>query len=149
MPLRSSRFLYSSLLSGVVSPLIAPVSFRGRFQFAPNIRPAFASHRRLHQAVWPPLIFVNFLLALWAYKVCDKEMRLNTVQCLTLIIFQNKLIYLPYIPLGARKETIQEYEAQLLGVDWTTTKVRTRDGRKLSTCIAEIRLVHVHGVQLY
>jgi len=31
-------------------------------------------------------------------------MRLNMVQCIMLIIFQNKLIYLPYIPYGARKE---------------------------------------------
>ena len=89
------------------------------------------------------------LLALWAYKVCDKEMRLNIVQCLTLIIFQNKLIYLPYLPFGARKETILDYTPELLGFDWMTPKVRTRDGRKLSTCVAEIRLVQVHGFQLY
>lgn len=128
---------------------MAHFSSRKRFQFAPNIRPPFSSHRHLQSAFWPPLLVVNLLVALWAYKVCDKEMRLNTVQCLTLIIFQNKLIYLPYLPLGARKETIQEYESQLLGFDWTTTKVKTRDGRKLSTCVAEIRLVHVHGFQLY
>lgn len=56
-----------------------------------------------------------------------------------LIIFQNKLIYLPYIPVGARKESIQEYLPQLLGVDWTTSEVKTPDGKSLSTCVAEIR----------
>jgi uncharacterized protein len=66
-----------------------------------------------------------------------------------LIIFQNKLIYLPYIPLGARKEEIKDYRSQLLGYDWTTTEVRTRDGKKLSTCVAEIRLVHMRASELY
>jgi hypothetical protein len=56
-----------------------------------------------------------------------------------LIILQNKLIYLPYIPFGARQETIQEYRPQLLGFDWTTTEVRTRDGKKLVACVSEIR----------
>ena len=66
-----------------------------------------------------------------------------------LIIFQNKLIYLPYIPLGARNEEIQDYSPQLQGYDWVTTEVRTRDGKKLSTCVAEIRLVHMHASELY
>jgi hypothetical protein len=58
-----------------------------------------------------------------------------------LIILQNKLIYLPYIPFGARQETIQEYSPQLLGFDWTTTEVRTRDGKKLVACVSEIRFL--------
>lgn len=64
------------------------------------------------------------------------------------IIFQNKLIYLPYIPYGARKETIQDYTSDLLGPDWTTTEVRTRDGKKLSTCVTEIRLASLHAETL-
>ena len=65
-----------------------------------------------------------------------------------MIIFQNKLIYLPYIPYGARNETIQDYTPQLLGLDWTSTEVRTRDGKKLSTCVAEIRLALLQAVTL-
>ena len=79
---------------------------------------------------------------------CSIRMRLITVQCIMMIIFQNKLIYLPYIPYGARKETIQDYTPQLLGLDWTTSEVRTRDGKKLSTCVAEIRLVLLHAATL-
>lgn len=65
-----------------------------------------------------------------------------------MIIFQNKLIYLPYIPYGARKETIQDYTLHLLGVDWTTTEVKTQDGKKLSTCVTEIRLANPHAETL-
>jgi len=79
MTIRASHFLSSSLLSGRGCPSIAPLSYRKRFQFAPNIRPAISLHRHLHSAIWPPLIFVNLLLTLWAYKVCDKEMRLIMV----------------------------------------------------------------------
>ena len=79
MTFRSSRFLCSSLLSGRSCPSIAPLLYRKRFQFAPSIRPAISSHRQFHSAIWTPLIFVNVLLALWAYKVCDKEMRLIIV----------------------------------------------------------------------
>ena len=148
MAFRTPHFLYSSLLSGISCRTPAPVGWRKRFQFAPATSPAIGSDRKLHSAIWPPLIFVNLLLALWAYKVCDKRMRLIMMQCLTLIIFQNKLIYLPYLPFGARKETIQDYTPGLLGLDWMTTKVRTRDGRKLSACVAEIRLAPVNGFQL-
>ena len=97
--------------------------------------------RTLHTALWPPLVFGELLLALWAYKVDTLSCGLILLQCLMLIIFQNKLIYLPYIPVGARKETIQEYRTQLLGFDWTTSEVRTPDGKSLSTCVAKIRLV--------
>ena len=62
------------------------------------------------------------------------------LQSLMLIAFQNKLIYLPYIPPGARNETIKDYHLQLLGFDWKTTEVRTRDGKRLGTCVAQIRL---------
>ena len=94
----------------------------------------------MHTALWPPLVFGELLLALWAYKVDTLSCGLILLQCLMLIIFQNKLIYLPYIPVGARKETIQEYRTQLLGFDWTTSEVRTPDGKSLSTCVAQIRL---------
>lgn len=57
-----------------------------------------------------------------------------------LIAFQNKLIYLPYIPPGARNESLKDYQPQLLGFDWKTTEVKTRDGKRLGTCVAEIRL---------
>jgi len=66
------------------------------------------------------------------------------VQCLMLILFQNKLIYLPYIPLGARTETIKQYIPQLLGFDWTTAEIITRDGKKLTACVAQIRLTLLH-----
>ena len=51
-----------------------------------------------------------------------------------LIILQNKLIYLPYLPPGARQETIEDYLPQLLGLDWTTTEVRDPRFREV-TCM--------------
>jgi hypothetical protein len=136
MTSRSFHFLCSSLLSGRGWCFRPPLSYRNWVQFPPKSRPAIPSQRLLHSGLWPPFFFANLLVVVLAYKVWDKQMRLIIVQCLTLIIFQNKLIYLPYIPFGA---------PQVLGVDWTVTKVKTRDGTKLSTCVAQIRLVHVHA----
>lgn len=116
-------------------------NYPNRRIFFPSVRGATGAHHSLHTALWPPLVFAQLLLSLWAYKVCHKQARLNMVQCLMMIIFQNKLIYLPYIPYGARKETIQDYIPQLLGFNWATLEIKTRDGERLTTCTAEIRLV--------
>jgi uncharacterized protein len=123
-------------------------NYRNRRIFFPSTQGAIIAHHSLHTALWPPLVFAQLLLALWAYKVCYKQARLNMVQCLMMIIFQNKLIYLPYIPYGARKETIQDYVPQLLGFDWTTLEINTRDDKKLTTCVAEIRFVQLHASTL-
>ena len=147
MRLRPTALLYNKIIS---PPRPCLLTSRLRilplhFEFGIPLR-AFAPHRSLHTALWPPLVFANILLALWAYKVRfvfsdNRRMRLNFgwAQCMMLIILQNKLIYLPYIPSGARQETIEQYRPQLLGLDWTTTEVRTRDSKKLLACVAEIR----------
>ena len=35
----------------------------------PSSARAINAHRSLHTALWPPLVFAQLLLALWAYKV--------------------------------------------------------------------------------
>jgi pimeloyl-ACP methyl ester carboxylesterase len=48
-----------------------------------------------------------------------------------MILFQNKIIYMPYIPLGARGESIEEYVGQCGGVEWEKRTVVTGDGEVL------------------
>jgi len=139
MTARFTRAVHTKLLSTKLHSPVDPRHIRVRSRAVVELYAL--GQRSIHTAFWPPLVLGQLLFGLWAYKVEHfLSCTLISLQCLMLIIFQNKLIYLPYIPAGARKETIQEYRPQLLGFDWTTSEVRTRDGKSLSTCVAEIRL---------
>ncbi|RUP50468.1 Alpha/Beta hydrolase protein [Jimgerdemannia flammicorona] len=52
-----------------------------------------------------------------------------------LVLFQNKLIYLPYIPLGARKERLTSQHA--LSMDIREVTVTARDGTLLRGLVAQ------------
>ncbi|SCV67245.1 BQ2448_5891 [Microbotryum intermedium] len=76
-------------------------------------------------------IGIGFPIVLWTYK------------CTMMVLFQRKIIYLPFLPLGGRKETLlpaedrsPQLEKELGGFDWTelecTSRARsTRWGRKV------------------
>ncbi|KAI9665306.1 MAG: hypothetical protein M1831_001743 [Alyxoria varia] len=49
----------------------------------------------------PPAVFLGLLLALWAYK------------CLMMVIFQNKIIYMPSVPPFSRREEISHNASSL------------------------------------
>ncbi|ROT35003.1 hypothetical protein SODALDRAFT_353430 [Sodiomyces alkalinus F11] len=99
----------------------------------PGSRPRLAglplmSRRDLHsQMFWlPPLMFVGLLGALWIWK------------CAMMIVFQNKIIYMPGLPPNARRERIQDYARECGGVVWEERRTRAADGTDLALCVASV-----------
>ncbi|KAE8162271.1 Alpha/Beta hydrolase protein [Aspergillus tamarii] len=74
----------------------------------------------------PPLIFVGLLLALWTWK------------CFWIVVLQDKLLYLSWLPPLARSEKIADYEAECRPVQWTEKQIRSLDGTKLAVCEGRI-----------
>ncbi|RAL10204.1 alpha/beta hydrolase family protein [Aspergillus homomorphus CBS 101889] len=70
----------------------------------------------------PPTIFLGLLLALWTWK------------CLWIVLLQDKLLYLAWLPPLSRSEKIEDYERECRPVQWTETQIRSLDGTKLSVC---------------
>ncbi|RAK96486.1 alpha/beta hydrolase [Aspergillus ibericus CBS 121593] len=74
----------------------------------------------------PPLIFTGLLLSLWAWK------------CFWIVVMQEKLLYLTWLPPFARSEKIADYQAECKPVVWEGHQIRSRDGTKLSICEGHI-----------
>ncbi|PWY81727.1 alpha/beta-hydrolase [Aspergillus sclerotioniger CBS 115572] len=70
----------------------------------------------------PPLIFTGLLLSLWAWK------------CFWIVVMQEKLLYLTWLPPFARSEKIADYEGECRPVRWEEHQIRSRDGTKLAVC---------------
>ncbi|TVY54294.1 Monoacylglycerol lipase ABHD12, partial [Lachnellula suecica] len=94
----------------------------------PLIRPhqhrTFLTH--IPTVLLPPLVFSGLLLALWTWK------------CLMMVVFQNKIIYMPGLPPNARREKIDDYRRQCGGVEWREEKIRSLDGTLISLCVASV-----------
>ncbi|KAL6801170.1 hypothetical protein GGI42DRAFT_343237 [Trichoderma sp. SZMC 28013] len=84
--------------------------------------------RQIHlgQVFMPPLIFTGLFLALWCYK------------CIMLVLFQNAIIYNPFLPPNARSMTISEFSRQCGGVEWKEDRIKSLDGTEIALCISEI-----------
>lgn len=77
------------------------------------------------QIFWlPPLMFFGLLGGLWIWK------------CAMMIVFQNKIIYMPGMPPNARRERIEDYVRQCGGVQWEEHRIRAEDGTNLALCVA-------------
>ncbi|KAF2721378.1 alpha/beta-hydrolase [Polychaeton citri CBS 116435] len=74
----------------------------------------------------PPTVFIGLLLGLWAYK------------CFMTVIFQDKIIYMPYMPPFARGEKIENYAKAGAGIEWREVRIRSLDGVKISLCVGEL-----------
>lgn len=72
--------------------------------------------------LYPPAIFVGLLLGLWTWK------------CFWIIVMQNKLLYLSWLPPFSRSDRIAEYEAECKPVHWEEKQIRSLDGTKLAVC---------------
>ncbi|KAF8437039.1 hypothetical protein BGX38DRAFT_1098852 [Terfezia claveryi] len=81
---------------------------------------------RIHPVILSPLVFAGLLITLWFYK------------CLMMIIFQNKIIYMPGVPLGARRERIDDYAGMCSGIKWKEVQIPTSDGHLLRGAVAEV-----------
>lgn len=74
----------------------------------------------------PPIIFIGLLVTLWTWK------------CFWIIMMQNKLLYLTWLPPFTRSDTISEYESQCKPVEWKEMQIRSSDGTKLAICEGSI-----------
>ena len=55
-----------------------------------------------------------------------------------LVVFQNKIIYMPSVPPFSRSEKIEDYAASCRGVVWRQEKTRAADGTRLALAVGEI-----------
>lgn len=88
------------------------------------IRSRYDRHHFSLQAIpavlLPPVVFTGLLVTLWTYK------------CLMMIVFQNKIIYMPSIPPFSRSEKISDYTSQCVPVVWEEIRIKSLDGTPLA-----------------
>ena len=87
---------------------------------------AFTSISTIPPPLLIPLIFTSLLVVLWTYK------------CLMMIIFQNKIIYMPSMPPFARSERIADYAAVCRPVLWREERVKGRDGVDVALAVGGV-----------
>lgn len=73
-----------------------------------------------------PSIFAGMTVALWTFK------------CASLVLFQNKIIYMPYLPPYSRRETLRDYEPECGVVTWRPATIQSAGGNKLALAIGEL-----------
>ncbi|KAL2841686.1 Alpha/Beta hydrolase protein [Aspergillus pseudoustus] len=86
----------------------------------PGVRPLFTE--AIPPVLVPPVIFVGLLLTLWTWK------------CFWIVVLQDKLLYLSWLPPLSRSENIADYAGEFRGVQWTEKSIRSLDGTKLALC---------------
>ncbi|KAK0734967.1 hypothetical protein B0T26DRAFT_634282 [Lasiosphaeria miniovina] len=57
-----------------------------------------------------------------------------------LVVFQNKIIYMPGLPPNARSEHIEDYASSCGGIQWREERTKTVDGKDLAIAVATIPL---------
>jgi hypothetical protein len=84
--------------------------------------------RQIHigQVLMPPAIFTGLFLALWCYK------------CIMLVLFQNAIIYNPFLPPNARSMRISDFSRQCGGIEWREDRIKSLDGTEIALCISEM-----------
>ena len=80
----------------------------------------------LIQILTPPCVFSGLVVTLWLYK------------CLMLVLFQNRIIYMPSIPPFSRSERLLDYQASCKPVHWKHHFIRSSDGVRLSILEGEV-----------
>ncbi|KAJ5568710.1 hypothetical protein N7450_011196 [Penicillium hetheringtonii] len=77
-------------------------------------------------ALLPPAIFTGLLLGLWTWK------------CFWIIVMQNKLLYLSWLPPFSRSDKISDYLAECKPVQWEEKRIKSLDGTELAVCEGRI-----------
>ncbi|KAF8544405.1 hypothetical protein BDD12DRAFT_816216 [Trichophaea hybrida] len=103
-------------------PLPPPLLFPPPLQHLP--RRQIWSLSAIHPVLLAPLVFVGLTVTLWSYK------------CMMMVLFQSRIIYMPGIPLGTRREKISDYASLCHGVVWKKGSIATDDGNTLATATA-------------
>jgi fermentation-respiration switch protein FrsA (DUF1100 family) len=68
----------------------------------------------------PPVVFTGLLLALWTYKV------------FMTVVFQEKILYMSYMPPQTRSEKIEDYAATCKPVEWEEVRIKSLDGTNIA-----------------
>lgn len=55
-----------------------------------------------------------------------------------MVLFQNKIIYMPFLPPNARSDTIDNYDSYCGGVKWKEEHIRSADGTDIALVVTEI-----------
>lgn len=55
-----------------------------------------------------------------------------------LVVFQNKIIYMPSVPPFSRSEKIEDYAASCRPAVWREERIKAADGTKLALAVGEI-----------
>lgn len=55
-----------------------------------------------------------------------------------MVLFQNKIIYMPFLPPNARSDTITEYSSRCGGIKWKEEHIKSTDGTDIALAIAEV-----------
>lgn len=130
-PISRSLHTRSNALFMSISPPRLPTSQSRRF-FQRPLNPSSQQTRRtiftesLPTVLVPPAVFLCCFTGLWSYKI------------IMTIVFQNKLIYMPYMPPFARSEKIEEYTAACKPVVWEEQRIKSVDGTRISLCVGNI-----------
>lgn len=74
----------------------------------------------------PPAVFTGLLVGLWTYK------------CIMTVLFQDRIIYMPYMPPFARSEKMEDYTGVCKPVKWRHEQIGSLDGTKIALGIGEI-----------
>lgn len=77
-------------------------------------------------ALVPPTLFVGLVIALW------------TIKCINMVLFQNKIIYMPNMPPFARNDKIEDYQKECGAVRWREERIKSLDGTRIALCIGEV-----------
>ncbi|KAI0804424.1 Alpha/Beta hydrolase protein [Xylaria sp. FL0064] len=109
---------------------------RHRIRLTPFIVPAVHTpktqlcRRHVHAEglALAPLVFGGLLVSLWTWK------------CFMMVVFQNKIIYMPGLPPNSRWEKIEDYKSRLANIPWREERVRAADGTDLALCVTDLEL---------
>ncbi|KAL5337449.1 Alpha/Beta hydrolase protein [Aspergillus crustosus] len=116
----STRHKHRSIQQAQRNPVIPRFGSQSRpLSSITSSIPLFSS---LPTPLIPPAIFIGLLLTLWTWK------------CLWIIILQDKLLYLSWLPPFSRSDKIEDYQKECAGVNWVEKQIRSWDGTKLVVC---------------
>lgn len=76
----------------------------------------------------PPVYFTGLLVALWIWK------------CFMMVVFQNKIIYMPGLPPNSRSEQIANWASRCGGIQWTEERTMAADGTDLAMAVTTVPL---------
>jgi uncharacterized protein len=109
----------------------------GRRNFSIDVIPA---------VLLPVFVFTGFLVTFWTYK------------CVMMVIFQNKIIYMPNVPPFSRSEKVEDYSRRCQPIVWKEHTVTTADSVKIKLLVGgkqeeprteDLELARPHVVTIY